>query len=100
VETLLHAAVEEGVANPTMTWSGTNFDIVPGISALLLFPFANRLKPRTLQWWNLAMAVVLVFTVVTAMLATPTPIRQIGGDPANVFVSRFPFVWLPAPGRG
>lgn len=96
VELLLHVAVDEGVAHPTMTWSGTNIDIVPGISAILLCPFARRLKPGTLQVWNLAMALVLVFTVVTAMLATPSPIRLIGGDPANVFVSRFPFVWLPA----
>ncbi len=95
VEILLHQAVREGVAHPTMTWTGTNFDIVPGLSALLLCPFADRLKPRSLQAWNVAMAVVLVFTVVTAILAGPTPFRQIGGEPPNVFVSRFPFVWLP-----
>ena len=95
VELLLHMAVEEGVANPTITWSGTNFDIVPGVTALLLCPFANRINPRTLQFWNVAMALVLVLTVSTAMLAAPTPFRQIGGDPANVFVSHFPFVWLP-----
>ena len=95
VELLLHEAVQEGVAHPTMTWTGTNFDILPGVSALLLCPFADRLKPRSLQVWNVAMAVVLIFTVVTAMLAAPTPFRQIGGDPPNVFVACFPFVWLP-----
>jgi len=95
VELLLHEAVQEGVAHPTMTWTGTNFDILPGISALLLCPFADRLKPRSLQVWNVAMAVVLIFTVVTAMLAAPTLFRQIGGDPPNVFVARLPFVWLP-----
>ena len=95
VEGLLHQAVQEGVAHPTMTWTGTNFDILPGVSALLLCPFADRLKPRNLQIWNVAMAVVLIFTVVTAMLAAPTPFSQIGGDPPNVFVARFPFVWLP-----
>ena len=87
--------VQHPVAHPTMTWTGTNFDILPGLSALLLCPFADRLKPRSLQAWNVAMAVVLVFTVVTAILAGPTPFRQIGGEPPNVFVARFPFVWLP-----
>ncbi len=96
VEVLLHQAVQEGVAHPTMTWTGTNFDILPGISALLLCPFADRLRPRSLQIWNVAMAVVLIFTVVTAVLAAPTPFRQIGGNPPNVFVASFPFVWLPA----
>ena len=95
VEIMLHTAVEEGLANPTMTWTGTNLDIVPGVTALLLCPFAARLKPGVLQWWNVSMALVLVVTVVTAMLSAPTPFQQIGGDPANVFVSRFPFVWLP-----
>ena len=95
VEIMLHVAVEEGVANPTMTWTGTNLDIVPGVTALLLCPFAARLKPHLLQWWNVSMALVLVVTVLGAMLSAPTPLQQIGGDPANVFVSRFPFVWLP-----
>ena len=96
VELFLHAAVEEGVANPTVTWSGTNYDILPGVSALVLCFFANRIDRRTLQIWNLSMAGILVFTVVTAMLAAPTPFRQIMGEPANVFISRFPFAWLPA----
>ena len=95
VEVMLHEAVQEGVANPTMTWTGNNFDILPGISALLLCPFADKIKPRTLQVWNVAMAIILVFTVVSAVLSGPTPFRQIGGVPPNVFVARFPFVWLP-----
>ncbi|MAI78290.1 MAG: hypothetical protein CL917_05070 [Deltaproteobacteria bacterium] len=95
VEVMLHEAVLEGLANPTITWTGTNFDILPGISALLLCPFANKLKPQNLQVWNVAMAIILVFTVVTAILAAPTPFRQIGGTPANIFFARFPFVWLP-----
>jgi hypothetical protein len=45
--------------------------------------------------WNVIMAGVLVVTVVTAMLAAPTPLRLILGDPANVFIARFPFVWIP-----
>ena len=96
VEWLLHVAVAEGIANPTMTWTGTNYDIVPGVSALLLAPLADRLRPRTLQVWNLSMAAVLVVTVVSAGLSAPTPFRQIGGDPPNTFISLFPFVWLPA----
>ncbi|MDG2332858.1 MAG: hypothetical protein P8Q97_01405 [Myxococcota bacterium] len=95
VELGLHAAVNQGIANPTMTWTGTNFDILPGVSALLLIPWVHRLDPRVLQAWNLTMAGILVVTVVTAILAAPTPLRQIFGDPANVFIASFPFIWLP-----
>lgn len=95
VELLLHTAVVEGVAHPTMTWSGTNMDIIPGVTALLLAPFASRLNRRFLQGWNLLMGAVLVVTVVTGILAAPSPFRQIMGDPPNGFVAGFPFVWLP-----
>jgi len=95
VELLLHAAVLEGVANPNMTWSGTNLDIIPGVTALLLVPFVTQLDRRILQAWNLIMAGVLVVTVVTGMMSAPTPFRQFFSDPPNVFIAGFPFVWLP-----
>ena len=95
VELLLHQAVKEGIANPTMTWSGTNLDIVSGVTALLLVPFVGRIDRRVLQGWNLLMAGVLAVTVITGLLAAPTPLRQIMGDPPNVFVVGFPGVWLP-----
>jgi hypothetical protein len=90
VELLLHQAVLEGVAHPTMTWSGTNLDIVAGVTALVLAPFASRLNRRLLQGWNLAMAGVLVVTVVSGAF------RQIMGDPPNGFIAGFPFTWLPS----
>ena len=83
------------MAYPTVTWTGTNYDIIPGITALALLPWVDRIHKRTLQAWNVGMAGVLVVTVVTAGLAAPTPFRQIAGDPANVFISSFPFIWLP-----
>ena len=95
VELLIHLAVSEGIAHPTMTWTGTNLDIVAGVSALLLAPFAHRVGPRLLQGWNLTMAGVLIVTVVTGILAAPTPFRKILGDPPNSWIAHFPFVWLP-----
>ena len=95
VELLIHIAVQEGMAHPTMTWSGTNWDIVAGVTAVLLAPFAKRLEYRVLQIWNVSMAILLIVTVVTAVLAAPTPFRQIMGEPANTWVTHFPFIWLP-----
>ena len=96
VEALLHLAVEEGVAHPTITWTGTNLDIIAGVSALFLIPWADRLSKPSLQAWNVGMAGILGATVITAILAAPTPFRQIAGEPPNVFIAAFPFVWLPA----
>ena len=45
VEILIHIAVQEGIAHPTMTWSGTNWDLVAGVTAVLLAPFAKRSRP-------------------------------------------------------
>ena len=95
VEALIHLAVQEGVAHPTMTWFGTNWDITAGVSALMLAPFANRISSFILQIWNVSMALILVITVVTGVMAAPTPFRQIMGEPANTWVAHFPFVWLP-----
>ena len=52
VEMLIHKAVQEGMAHPTMTWSGTNCDLVAGVTAALLVPITKRLDHRVLQIWN------------------------------------------------
>ena len=83
------------MAHPTMTWSVTNWDLVAGVTAVLLAPFAKRLDHRVLQIWNVSMALVLIVTLVTAVLAAPTPFRQIMGEPDNNWVTHFPFIWLP-----
>jgi small-conductance mechanosensitive channel len=88
--------VSEGVAPPALTWTGTNLDIVPGVSALLLDPFAHRMPRIWLQTWNIGSALMLLVTVVTALLAMPTPFQQIHGHPPNEWIADFPFVWLPA----
>ena len=72
VEALIHLAVHEGVAHPTMTCFGTNWDITAGVSALLLAPFANRISSFILQIWNVSMLLILVITVVTGVMPLPS----------------------------
>lgn len=95
VELLIHEAVVQGIASPTLTWTGTNFDIIPAVTALLLAPFADRVPTAALQAWNLCAAGILCITVGTALLATPT-LAVIQTEPANIWIAGFPFVWLPA----
>jgi hypothetical protein len=39
--------------------------------------------------------VLLTVVVTVAILSTPTPIRMFHNEPANVWITWFPFVWLP-----
>ena len=93
VELLIHQAVEEGVAPPQMTWDGMNFDILTGITAMLLFPFASRVPKWVLHGWNLLGFLLLANVLVVAILSMPTPFQQI--EPDNTWIVHFPYVWLP-----
>ncbi|HKQ78896.1 MAG TPA: hypothetical protein VJ810_34675 [Blastocatellia bacterium] len=43
------------------------------------------------------MGLALLINIVTiAILSAPTPLRKFFNEPANTFVTYFPFVWLPA----
>lgn len=93
VELLIHQAVVEGIAPPQMTWSGLNFDILTGISALILIPFASRIPRKWLLIWNWVGLALLAWVVGVAALSMPTPFQQI--TPDNVWIAFFPFIWLP-----
>lgn len=93
VEILIHRAAETGVAPVQMTWTGMNFDIVTGITALLLMPFAAKLPKWMLHIWNFMGFGLLTLVVTVAILSMPTPFQQL--QPDNVWVAYFPFIWLP-----
>ena len=93
VELAIHQAVVEGVAPPQMSWEGRNFDILTGITALLLIPVVDRLPSWSLHAWNFAGAVLLLNIVSVAMLSLPTPFQLF--EPDNVWLLFFPFTWLP-----
>lgn len=98
LELLMHRAYEEGVMPVQMSYSGLNFDIVTGTTALVLgIVLAVRRVP--LVWvraWN-ALGVLLLLNILSiALLSAPTPMRLFTNEPANVWITWFPFVWLPA----
>lgn len=94
IELLIHRAVAEGIAPQQMTWNGMNWDILSGISALLLFPFANRIPRWGLLAWNTLALALLLWIVGVAVLSFPGAFQRL--KPDNVWVAYFPFVWLPA----
>lgn len=93
IEFLIHRAVSEGVAPAQMSWHGYNFDVLSGISALLLFAFADRLPRWAVLGWNMIALGLLAWVVGIAVVSFPTPFQRL--KPDNVWVAYFPFVWLP-----
>jgi len=80
-----------------MTYTGRNFDIVTGASAivvagLLLGGAAGR---RLALAWNILGLALLLNVIIVAVVSTPI-FRMFGDDQLNVFVTYPPFVWLPA----
>ena len=99
VELLLHRLYVEGTIPVEMTYAGRNFDILSGVSGLLLggWLLAGRpLSRGVVAAWNVLGVALLANIVAVAVLSTPTPFRQFTGGPPNLLPSTFPYVWLPS----
>ncbi len=97
LELAMHRAYVEGLMPVQMSYSGRNFDIVTGITALLLAAALRLgLAGRTAAWiWNLLGLALLVNVVVVAVLSTPV-FAYFGPDHLNVWVMWMPYTLLPA----
>ena len=97
-ETMLHLSYTEGLAPIQMTWHGLNFDIVSaivgGLGAIVVL-----IKPqwtRVIAWLTSIVGISLLLTIVTiAILSAPLPFRVFMNEPANIFVTQFPYIYLP-----
>jgi hypothetical protein len=99
LEMLMHQAAETGVMPVQMSYAGLNFDIVTGITAALLAVWlrVGRPAPIVVRAWNVLGLVLLANIVTVAVLSTPTfAVFGASPDRLNTFVTRVPFVLLPA----
>lgn len=99
VEWVLHHAWLEGQVPRAMTFEGTNFDIVSGLSAPLVWAYLHFSKPPR-RWllvgWNLLCLALLVNIVATAVLSLPGPLQTLNHAMPNRLVLTSPYVLLPA----
>ncbi|HWL94779.1 MAG TPA: hypothetical protein VNT79_14770 [Phycisphaerae bacterium] len=97
LELAMHEIYERGVMPVQMSYSGLNFDIVTGATAIIVSAvvWSGRGGRRLVATWN-ALGLLLLINIVTiAILATPR-FRYFGDDALNTWVMDPPFVWLPA----
>ena len=93
----MHRAVTEGIMPVQMSYSGWNYDIVTGASALVVAYLLRRTESRgLLMAWNLLGTILLAVIIGVAVASTPF-LHAFGTAPAqlNTFVTFAPFVWLP-----
>ena len=97
LELAMHAMYERGVMPEQMSYSGRNFDIVTGITALMVawLVRSGRVGRRVVLTWNVLGLLLLLNVVTVGILSTPR-FRLFGDDRVNVFITYPPFVWLPA----
>jgi len=97
LELAMHRLVARGIMPPQMSYTGRNFDIVTGLTAIIvaLLLLTGRAGRRTAITWNVGGLALLINVVVIAILSTPK-FHVFGTDHLSVFVTYPPFVWLPS----
>ncbi len=98
LELMMHRAYEQGLMPRQMSYSGLNFDIVTGITAIVVAVLLaiGRAGLRTVRAWNVLGTLLLINILVIALLSAPTPWRVLTTQPPNVWITSAPYVWLPA----
>jgi len=93
----MHTLYERGIMLSDMTYSGRNFDIVTGVTAIVVaLLVATNVGGRKLVWaWNAAGLGLLLHVVVLAVFQIPD-IAFFNDGQLNIWVTDPPFVWLPA----
>lgn len=96
LEVAMHAMYERGIMPGVMSYTGRNFDILTGITAVIVAALlASGMAGRLLvAVWNILGLALLLNVIVVAILATPT-IRYFGNAELNTWITYPPFIWLP-----
>jgi hypothetical protein len=97
VEIFLYLGYRAGFVPVQMTLEGRNWDVLTGLTALpMAWLVAKQKAPRWLIYaWNVMGLALLLNVMVIAALSMPTALRHFQNEPANTFVTYFPYVWLP-----
>lgn len=96
VEIVLALLSEAGLLPRLLSYHGTNFDILTGLTAPLAAWAAHRRFDRMVLVWNLLGTALVLNVVGTSILTFSGPTNVIKVSPPADFAMTFPMVWLPA----
>ena len=93
LELVLHSWVRQGVIPETMTWTGSNWDVLSGIVALVLAPFSRR--SRLAAWAGNIVGFVLLLNVGrVAALSAPGPFGRHETNPKLLLPFHLPYAMI------
>lgn len=98
VEIILLCLFLKGQVPGLMTFEGRNFDVLSGISAILIayMGYTKFILSKTIILvWNFICLGLLLNIVINAVLSLPYPFQQFGFEQPNVAVLYFPYILLP-----
>ena len=97
LELAMHALYLRGIMPEQMSYSGLNFDVLTGASALVVAALvaSGRGGRALVAAWNVLGLALLANVVTVALLGTPR-FRYFGDQSLNTWITYPPFVWLPA----
>lgn len=98
MELFLWMGFRAGYVPPQMTFEWFNHDIIVGITAPMAgFSFFGKRRYHRYQavLWNCFGLALLANIVMVAILSVPSPLRVFMNEPANIFVTAVPFIWIP-----
>ncbi len=91
LEIVLHWWVADGTIPATMTWSGSNLDVISGIVAILAAPWARH---RSVAWVvNIVGMVLLANVARVAVLSSPVPFGW-NVSPPLTLAMHLPYAWI------
>lgn len=92
LELVLHSWVAQGVIPETMTWTGQNWDIISGVTALVCAPLASR-HPIAARVANIVGFALLVNVMRVALLSSPLPFGW-GQQPSLLLALHLPYAFI------
>jgi len=89
LELVLHEWAAQGTIPNTMTWTGQNWDIISGITALLCAPFASRYSAAA-RLANVVGLALLLNVMRVAVMSSPLPFGW-GQQPPLLLALHYPY---------
>ena len=96
VELVLILGAQQGLTPKIMTLHGWNFDLLTGLSALVLYFYLPRFPNlKYIITWNWLGVILLAIVISLGFFSFPAPWRFFITEPSNIWITHAPYLLLP-----